>query len=105
MNMNKELHFLGVDCSTSGKKLLIHWLKLRKEIIATEDRGEYREDRSYTKLWVDATVDEKGLEELLDAWRPLRADAEVFGTFTRQNHYKKDGYLFDQLDARPIGQE
>ena len=98
-------HYLGVDCSTKGKGLLIRFLERRKGVLAVEDHGPYREDPSISRLWLDAEFDEEALDNLLDQKfnPPRKSKAEAYGTFTRQNYLKSDGYLFDRLDAQPIG--
>lgn len=97
------IHFLGVDCSTAGMTLLVKFLERRKGVVAVKAMGPYSQDESVAKVFVDAEFDENELDRLLyNVWNPPKSDAEVYGTFTRRNYLKKDGYLFDKIEAVPI---
>jgi hypothetical protein len=89
---------LGVDALTHALPRLISALKGKSSILAFESKGEYKEDRSYTKVFVDTTMTEGALEDWLFSLKGV----EIVGAFTRKNYYKKDGYLWEVLDATPL---
>ena len=92
------MNMLGVDALTHALPRLISALKGKSSILAFESKGEYMEDRSYTKIFVDTTMTERALGEWLYGLKGV----EIVGAFTRKNYYKKDGYLWEVLDATPL---
>lgn len=87
----KTMHFLGVDCSTSGMNLLVKFLERRKGVVAVKAMGPYVQDKSVAQVFVDAEFDENELDRLVyQVWNPPRCNAEVHGTFTRRNCLKKE---------------
>lgn len=49
------MNALLIDCETHGKAGLIRALRRLKSTIKVEDGGEYREDASYSQVWLDTT--------------------------------------------------
>ncbi len=92
------MNMLGVDADTGYMPALIRALKGKGSVIAFQSRGEYKEDASYTKVFVDTTMTESELED----WLHSLKDVSIVGAFTRKNYYKKDGYLWEVLDATPL---
>jgi hypothetical protein len=41
-------------------------------------------------------------ERALEDWLFSLKRVEIVGAFTRKNYYKKDGYLWEVLDATPL---
>lgn len=91
------LHFLGFDYLTSTRSAVIRAMK-GKRVADFQDCGAYREDAAYSKMLVDTTLTEKELETWLDGIKGV----ELVGTFTRKDCRKVDGYLWDDLQARPL---
>jgi hypothetical protein len=97
------IHFLGVDVQTDTLRPLLRALQRKKDILAFESRGAYREDASYTKVFVDTTMTESELEDWLHGLGGKRSpEICIVGAFTRKNYTKAEGYLFEVLEAVPL---
>ncbi len=107
----KVIHFLGVDVQTDTLRPLLRALQRKKDILAFESQGAYREDARYTKVFVDTTMTESEFETWLFGLgtagdpryhRSPPKEVCIVGTFTRKNYTKSEGYLFDKFEAVPL---
>lgn len=73
-------YHLGIDVRTKDKKKLITRLRGLVSTVSVDDGGEYREDQSYSQVWLTTHKTEKELDEWLYKTRGI----EYIGTFTRK---------------------
>lgn len=80
MSKEKKVNDLGIDVETRTKRRLIARLAKLKTTTSVEDGGEYRQDRSYSIVYVSTTKTE---EELDDWLYNTKDDIEYVGVFQR----------------------
>lgn len=56
---------LGIDVHTKDAKRLIAKLKTLKTTMCVEDGGMYREDPTYSRVWLTTSWTEQGLDNWL----------------------------------------
>lgn len=77
------MNTFGIDVYTKDKALLMRRLAALKTTQSVRDGGEYREDRTYSQVYVDTTKTEAELE----TWLYDCKGFEVVGVFTPAGDY------------------
>ena len=92
------VNMLGIDVWCSDAAAAYRRLSKLKTTVAIQEPSPYRHCRDYSRMFIDTTMTERQLSDWL---YKARMDA---GVFVRKNYYKKDGFLWDQLDAVPLSE-
>ena len=59
------MNYIGIDCETKGKALIIRRLRALKSTLSVCDGGEYREDRGCSQIHLETTKTESEVEDWL----------------------------------------
>jgi hypothetical protein len=80
--MEKQINKLGIDIKTQDIKKLINKLKRLKTTINIENGGMYYQDKDYSIVWIDTTLNENQLDE----WLYKYSNCNYIGIFLNKNH-------------------